>query len=77
MNGAMSAFGTKRTQLHRTCPLSGVKRTWPFALHMSAFGPKRLNGGGTMRCGEPQSPYPRRRRQGATTCVIGIWLDTG
>ena len=27
---AMSAIGTKRTSLvHRTCPLSGVKRTWP------------------------------------------------
>jgi len=27
--------------LHRTCPLSVVKRTSPFALHMSAFDPKR------------------------------------
>jgi hypothetical protein len=30
-----------------TCPLSrsllGVKRTWPFALHMSAFDPKRTS----------------------------------
>ena len=24
-----------------TCPLLGVKRTWPFALHMSANDPKR------------------------------------
>ena len=23
------------------CPLSGVKRTWPIAVHMSAFDPKR------------------------------------
>ena len=28
-------------ELHRTCPLSGVKRTCPFALQMSAFDPKR------------------------------------
>jgi hypothetical protein len=28
-------------QLHRTCPLLGVKRTCLFALHMSAFDPKR------------------------------------
>src|SRR5262245_30786787 len=28
-------------QLHRTCPLSGVKRTCLFALQMSAFDPKR------------------------------------
>src|SRR5262249_4149056 len=27
--------------LHCTCPLSGVKRTCRFALHMSAFDPKR------------------------------------
>src|SRR5262245_64779812 len=27
--------------LHCTCPLSGVKRTCPFALHMSAYDPKR------------------------------------
>ncbi len=27
--------------LQRTCPLSGVKRTCRFALHMSAFDPKR------------------------------------
>src|SRR5262249_19026848 len=29
--------------LHRKCPLSGVKRTCPFALHMSAFDPKRTS----------------------------------
>jgi hypothetical protein len=28
-------------ELHRTCPLLGAKRTWRFALHMSAFDPKR------------------------------------
>src|SRR5262245_63390933 len=27
--------------LRRTCPLSGVKRTCRFALHISAFDPKR------------------------------------
>src|SRR5262249_20364118 len=27
--------------LHRTCLLSGVKRTWTSAVHMSAFDPKR------------------------------------
>ena len=42
MSDAMSAIGTKRTyRVHRTCPLSGVKRTCPFALQMSAFDPKR------------------------------------
>ena len=40
----MSAIGTKQTSLvRRTCPLLGVKRTWPFALHMSAFDPKRTS----------------------------------
>ena len=29
------------------CPLSGVKRTCRFALHMSAFDPKRTLGGFT------------------------------
>jgi hypothetical protein len=37
----MSAYGTKRNFLHRECPLSGVKRTCAFALHMSAYDPKR------------------------------------
>ena len=27
--------------LHRTCPLLGAKRTCLFALHMSAYDPKR------------------------------------
>ena len=31
------------TALHCTCPLSGVKRTSPSALHMSAFDPKRTS----------------------------------
>ena len=32
MSGTMSAIGTKRTYLvHCTCPLLGVKGTWPFA----------------------------------------------
>src|SRR5262245_48159989 len=29
--------------LHRTCPLSGVKQTCCFAVHMSAFDPKRTS----------------------------------
>src|SRR5262245_19995988 len=29
--------------LHRTCPLSGVKRTWTIALQMSANDPKRTS----------------------------------
>jgi len=33
----MSAFGPKQTSLHRTCPLSGVKRTWVGALRMLAL----------------------------------------
>jgi hypothetical protein len=27
----MSAIGSERTYVHCKCPLSGVKRTWPFA----------------------------------------------
>jgi len=27
--------------LYRTCPLSGVKQTWPIAVHMSAYDSKR------------------------------------
>ena len=39
-----SAIGTKRTsELHRTCPLLGVKQTSLFALHMSAYDPKRTS----------------------------------
>src|SRR5262245_43582594 len=41
----MSAFGGKADMTVCGSPLSwsllGVKRTWPFALHMSAFDPKR------------------------------------
>src|SRR5215831_6404773 len=29
--------------LHCTCPLSGVKRTWVGALHVSAYDPKRTS----------------------------------
>src|SRR5262245_25654163 len=29
--------------VHCTCPLSGVKRTWVSAVHMSAFDPKRTS----------------------------------
>ena len=29
--------------LQRKCPLSEVERTWPFALQMSAFDPKRTS----------------------------------
>src|SRR5690349_3850735 len=32
---------SRHLQLHRTCPLSGVKQTWLFAVRMSAFDPKR------------------------------------
>src|SRR5262245_60705766 len=41
----MSAFGGKADMTFCACPLLrsllGVKRTWPVALHMSAFDPKR------------------------------------
>ena len=30
--------------LHRSCPLSGAKRTWPVAAHTSAYDPKRTPG---------------------------------
>ena len=42
----MSAIGTKRTYRScttRTCLLSGVMRTYLFALQMSAFDPKRTS----------------------------------
>jgi hypothetical protein len=29
--------------VHRTCPLSGVKRTWLFAAQMSVNDPKRTS----------------------------------
>jgi putative tryptophan/tyrosine transport system substrate-binding protein len=32
------------TLVHCTCPLLGVKRTWLFAPHMSAYDPKRTSG---------------------------------
>ena len=51
----MSAIGPKQTSLvHRTCPLLGVKRTCHFALHMSAYDPKRTSGG-------RNSPSSRKR----------------
>ena len=31
------------TELHCTCPLLGVKRTWAGAVQMSAFDPKRTS----------------------------------
>jgi putative tryptophan/tyrosine transport system substrate-binding protein len=34
---------SRHPQLHRTCPLSGVKRTWLVALQMSAYDPKRTS----------------------------------
>ena len=41
----MSAFGGKADMTHCESPLSrtllGVKQTWLFALHVSAFDPKR------------------------------------
>src|SRR5262245_1627033 len=38
----VSAFGAKRTfRRTRSRPHMGVKRTWPIAVHMSAFDPKR------------------------------------
>ena len=56
---AMSAIGTKRTCARRTeCPLSGVKRTLPFAPQMSAFDPKRTSPGFSGRC----RSIPRRTK---------------
>jgi uncharacterized MAPEG superfamily protein len=37
------AFAGNVLLLHRTCPLFDVKRTWRFALQMSAFDPKRTS----------------------------------
>ena len=37
----MSPLMAHSRHLQRTCPLSGVKRTWACALQMSAFDPKR------------------------------------
>src|SRR5262249_60990273 len=44
MTAPMSAFGPSGHRLlHRTCLLSGVKRLCRYALHMSAFDPKRTS----------------------------------
>src|SRR5262249_4441141 len=41
-SGATSAFCPKQTcRKTQSLSLLGVKRTWPIALHMSAFDPKR------------------------------------
>ena len=39
--------------VHCTCPLLGVKQTWPFALRMSAYDPKRTSIGDQLRMSEP------------------------
>jgi len=40
----MSAIGPKQDMsLCSTCPLLRVKQTWLFALHMSAYDPKRTS----------------------------------
>src|SRR5262245_53304986 len=65
-----------------SCPLYPRKRTCAVRLGMSALGHALsflrwgdlfnvFNEDGAMRCGEPQSPHPRRRRRGATTCACG------
>ena len=40
-------------ELHCTCPLLGVKRTCPFALHMSAYDPKRTSAASDTVCAIP------------------------
>src|SRR5215813_15053760 len=66
----MSAIGGKADLTVCRCPLSrsllGVKRTCPFALHMSAFDPKR-----TCRF------WQRRRRAGLPVTVRIQKVDTG
>ena len=51
--------------MHRTCPLLGVKRTCRFALHMSAFDPKRTSIGDQLRMSEPPigRGLPQNRRR--------------
>jgi hypothetical protein len=43
----MSAFGGKADMTISACPLLrsllGVKQTWPIAVHMSAYDPKRTS----------------------------------
>ena len=48
--------------LQRTCPLSGVKRTWRFALHMSAFDPKRTFAKIGLRLSYVWCPIPQDAR---------------
>jgi hypothetical protein len=36
---------SRHDALRRTCPLLGVKRIWPIAVHMSANDPKRTSRG--------------------------------
>ena len=64
----MPAFGTSgHSNGSRKCPLSGVKRTWPIAPHMSAFDPKRTSGPNISR-----SPLHRKMLgfKPSTKCVF-------
>ena len=65
----MSAFGGKADMAFCRNPLSRsllrVKRTWPFALQMSAFDPKRTSIGDQLRMSEPPigRGYPENQRR--------------
>ena len=65
-------------ELRCTCPLLGVKRTWRFALHMSAFDPKRTLGSQTavvsnrcIRCRRPEALGADMRRREFITLLGG------
>src|SRR5262245_10512629 len=57
--------------VHRTCPLSGVKRTWRFVLRMSAYDPKR-----TLRSRPRSSQLPhiecRKKARGRTWTKLSV-----
>jgi hypothetical protein len=56
-------------RLHRTCPLLGVKRTWPIAGQMSAFDPKR-----TWAVALHMSAYDPKRTSRNLATTIGYFV---
>ena len=58
---SMSAIGTKRTcRLPANVRFRGVKPTWHFALHMSAYDPKRTFGSTALHTEPIGAPFSSR-----------------
>src|SRR5690242_21412019 len=74
----MSAFEGKADMTFAACllsrSLSGVKRTWPIALDMSAFDPKRTSLAAPRMCafgGKTNMLFARRKQLAKPALVIG------